>query len=105
MATAGAGTEAALSAASGRSGATAVCLVSVAVGVLTLYWISRSLDADADRAVRCWLDQHRKGRLDEVAAGTGLRPATARLSLVRQARSAGVTVSGDQHRPVYRLVD
>ncbi|MFJ1795291.1 hypothetical protein [Kitasatospora griseola] len=86
-------------------GATAVSLVALATGVLTLYWISRSLDADADRAVRGWLEQHAQGRLDQVAAETGLRPATVRLSLVRLARSAAVTLSGDPEHPLYRLAD
>ncbi|MEV4559405.1 hypothetical protein AB0K51_20770 [Kitasatospora sp. NPDC049285] len=103
--TAAAGAESAVFALSGPSGATTVALVTLAAGVLTLYWISRSLDADADRAVRGWLDQYREGRLDDVAAGTGLRPATARLSLLRLARSAAVTVSGDRRCPVYRLAD
>lgn len=79
---------------SGPSGATAVALVALAVGVLALCWISRSLDADADRAVLGWLHQHGQGRLDQIASGTGLRPATGRLCLVRLARAAAVTVSG-----------
>ncbi|MFI9787353.1 hypothetical protein ACIHEI_28190 [Kitasatospora sp. NPDC051984] len=103
--TAAAGVEAVAGALSGPSGATAVALVALAVGVLALCWISRSLDADADRAVLGWLDQHGQGRLDQIASGTGLRPATARLCLVRLARAAAVTVSGDGKHPVYRLAE
>ncbi|MGA5704551.1 hypothetical protein [Peterkaempfera bronchialis] len=73
--------------------------------LLTLYWISRSLDADADRAVRRWLAEHGEGRLDQIAAAAGLRPATARLSLVRLARPTAVSISGDPQRPVYRVAD
>ena len=90
---------------SGPSGATAVCLVALAIGVLTLYWISRSLDADADRAVRRSLAEHGESRLDQITSDTGLRPATARLSLARLARSTAVTVSGDPQRPVFRVAD
>ncbi|MFD9592503.1 hypothetical protein ACFWA9_07045 [Kitasatospora sp. NPDC059973] len=90
---------------SGPGRSTAVALVALATSVLTLYWISRGLDTDADHAVRGWLDQHGHGRLDQIASGTGLREATARLSLVRLGRSAEVTSSGDPQSPVYRLAD
>ncbi|MGW4692373.1 hypothetical protein OU787_25660 [Kitasatospora sp. YST-16] len=88
---------------SGPGRATAIALVALATSVLTLYWISRSLDADADGAVLGWLDQHGEGRIDQIAAGSALRPATVRLSLVRLARSRAVTASNDEQNPVYRL--
>ncbi|MFE6053142.1 hypothetical protein ACFQ6N_20475 [Kitasatospora sp. NPDC056446] len=79
----------------------AVELTACGVSALTLYRVSRLLDADADRSVLTGLASG-PAPVDELAADLGLRVAVVRLSLTRLLNSGQVLQ--DEHCG-FRLLD
>ena len=75
----------------------------MALNVFALLWFIRRLDRNADTAVQRWLLAQGEGSLDEIATGTGLRPATVRLALARMIGFRTVTADDDRSPVVYRL--